>query len=71
MRKVAAALDPHTMENAPTSFLDAYKNPCWEDAGRLKCIPHVYITGSFHAGSATLYDKLAEHPDILTVGFRV
>ncbi|KAG1660053.1 hypothetical protein FOA52_010038 [Chlamydomonas sp. UWO 241] len=58
------------MQHAPPS-LDSclpMKNPCWKVEGdkQPRCLPYVYLAGSFQAGVNSLTDKLMRHPDVVT-----
>ncbi|KAL6753537.1 P-loop containing nucleoside triphosphate hydrolase protein [Haematococcus lacustris] len=67
----AKALDPEAVSHAlpaGSSFNASFKNPCWNSPAipHLKCLPYFYLMGSFQAGAGTLYQKVAEHPDVIT-----
>lgn len=72
LRKAAEVVAPEVIANGPPggAFDPAYKTPCWKDAkegGKLRCIPYFYVTGQFHSGGGSLWAKLKEHPQVITV----
>ncbi len=69
LRKLAAAMDPELMQYAPTpgSWDSSYKNPCWKVGAEARCIPYLYVAGSFQAGAHDLFDRMIMHKDIITV----
>ncbi len=73
LRLIGKALDPEVMAHTlpdDAAFDPAFKNPCWHaggPTGPLQCLPYLYLLGGFQSGAGTLYAKLVEHPDIVTV----
>eukprot|EP00798_Chlamydomonas_sp_ICE-L_P014904 gene14904-20953_t len=67
IRKLATAMDPEMMQYVPTVPWDTtYKNPCWRiDATEVRCVPYLYVGGSFQAGAQDFLSKLIMHPDII------
>ena len=63
MRKLATALDPDIMGTIPSSssaFVPGMKNPCWEHEGSMRCLPYVYLAGSFQAGVDTFFKQMIQ-----------
>ena len=51
----------------PFKFDPAYKNPCWKEAGLLRCLPYFYLAGVKKSGTADLWDHLSKLPGVVTV----
>ncbi|PIK61810.1 putative carbohydrate sulfotransferase 15 [Apostichopus japonicus] len=58
---------PELFDHIQSNFSSKYHNPCWEDAGSLRCLPYFYQIGSYKCGTTDLWDKLVQHPDVLPV----
>ena len=48
----------------PSKFLPEFQNPCWRQAGELRCLPAVYIAGILKCATSAVYDNLAKHDAI-------
>lgn len=46
-------------------FLENFRNPCWEEAGRLRCLPYFHIIGVCKTGTTDLFERLSRHPQII------
>mmetsp|Transcript_12594 Transcript_12594/g.39731 ORF Transcript_12594/g.39731 Transcript_12594/m.39731 type:complete len:529 (+) Transcript_12594:1190-2776(+) len=71
MQSLRAAVDsysPGLLKNAPERFLEGYKNPCWEEGGRVRCLPLVYFAGVFQGGTRDLFSRMMKHPDVIKPG---
>lgn len=68
IRAAAVVLDPELMKSMPDprKFDPKYKSPCWEDGGRVQCLPAALISGVFHSGSASLSARVLKHSSIAT-----
>ncbi|KAH9500528.1 APOB1 complementation factor [Bulinus truncatus] len=42
-------------------FIPDSRNPCWWDAGVLRCVPYFYIAGFSKSGTTDLYARLLQH----------
>ncbi|KAJ8041939.1 Carbohydrate sulfotransferase 15 [Holothuria leucospilota] len=51
----------------PENFSSRYLNPCWEEGTTLRCVPYFYQIGSFKCGTTDLWDKIVQHPQVVTV----
>ncbi|XP_071819278.1 carbohydrate sulfotransferase 15-like isoform X2 [Apostichopus japonicus] len=57
-------LDPELFRKFPKRFDERYKNPCWYEKSRLRCIPYFYLIGMPKCGTTDLWSKLVQHPQI-------
>ncbi|XP_052761423.1 uncharacterized protein LOC128204115 isoform X1 [Mya arenaria] len=48
------------------NFLPNFRNPCWYQAGKLKCLPYFYIMGVCKTGTSDLFTRMSHHPQIVT-----
>lgn len=63
---VQAALEEAFPHGLPGPFEPGYKNPCWKEHGRLRCIPYAYIAGFLKCATTALFDTLMKHADVQT-----
>ena len=64
----ARIVDPSLFEELGSQgleFREDMKNPCWSDAGTLKCLPYFYLLGPFQAGVRDIQAKMQRHPQIV------
>ncbi|KAH9500519.1 Carbohydrate sulfotransferase 15 [Bulinus truncatus] len=45
-------------------FIPDSRNPCWWDAGVLRCVPYFYIAGFSKSGTTDLYARLLQHQSL-------
>ena len=48
-------------------FDPAYKNPCWKEAGLLRCLPYFYLAGVKKSGTGDLWGHISKLPGVVTV----
>jgi len=60
-----AGTSPDIFRGLPDAFDPAYKNPCWMQKGKLRCIPYFQILGVSKCGTTDLYHRLAKHPELV------
>ncbi|XP_052086265.1 uncharacterized protein LOC127723610 isoform X3 [Mytilus californianus] len=46
-------------------LLENYKNPCWIEDGRLRCLPYFHIFGVCKSGTTDLFRRLVIHHQII------
>ena len=51
-------------QKRPT-FLPEYKNPCWLENGKLKCINYFQLFGICKSGTSDFFKRLLLHPGIV------
>ncbi|GLI66279.1 hypothetical protein VaNZ11_010037 [Volvox africanus] len=56
------AQSPDIWKLLPPAFDLRFKNPCWTQEGRLRCIPFFHILGVSKCGTTDLYHRLSKHP---------
>ncbi|WAR03262.1 CHSTF-like protein [Mya arenaria] len=51
------------MKVPPIQFNKNFKNPCWFEGDRLRCLPYVFVIGVKKCGTSDLFFRLSRHPD--------
>lgn len=49
----------------PPEYLATSKSPCWEDSGKMKCVPYFFMVGVFKCGTTDLFRRITRHPEVL------
>ncbi|GIL90772.1 hypothetical protein Vretimale_16845 [Volvox reticuliferus] len=55
---------PDIWKVLPPAYDPRFKNPCWMDGQRLRCIPYFHILGVSKCGTTDLYHRLSKHPEL-------
>lgn len=45
VKEALGVLAGDTLQNLPTEYLPEFRNPCWQAAGGIKCLPYFQILG--------------------------
>ena len=74
VRSAAAVIDPSLFnadsplalvgDNTEPPWNSTFKNPCWNDGAKLRCVPYFYVLGAFQCGVRDLGRKMVRHPAI-------
>ena len=54
----------------PFTFDKRFKNPCWYDGFKLKCLPYFFVIGVKKGGTTELMGTIMKHPEVISPGFK-
>ncbi|XP_072030896.1 carbohydrate sulfotransferase 15-like [Amphiura filiformis] len=57
---------PELIHRFKQDFLSEYKNPCFLENGRTRCLPYFYLGGAPKCGTTDLWFNLLRHPDVFS-----
>ncbi|XP_072030176.1 carbohydrate sulfotransferase 15-like [Amphiura filiformis] len=57
---------PELIRRFSKDFLSEYKNPCFVENGRTRCLPYFYLGGAPKCGTTDLWFNLLRHPDVFS-----
>ncbi|XP_072030892.1 carbohydrate sulfotransferase 15-like [Amphiura filiformis] len=57
---------PELIHRFKQDFLSEYKNPCFVENGRTRCLPYFYLGGAPKCGTTDLWFNLLRHPDVFS-----
>jgi hypothetical protein len=58
--------DTSSSSAAASTWLDDRVNPCYASGEGVKCVPYFYVLGAFHSGALDLFERLKQHPKVVS-----